>query len=283
MRPQAATRPSPIPTVRAAGDARPGLAARRAAAALLAGVLDRGRSLADQAGRGRPAGALAPAERARAQALAAGDAAAPRADRRAARPASSRAGRRRPALNALRLAVAEMHLDGGAGARGGRRRGAAGAGRAKAARSSPGSSTPWRGGWPTAGRRSGTRRPRRRCRPGWPGRSPRPGAPRRPRRSPRRTGAAAPLDLTLRRPARGRRTGRRRSAPSCCRPAACGCAGRPQVSALPGYAEGAWWVQDAAAALPARLFGAARRAARRSTSAPRRAARRCSSPPPARR
>jgi len=27
------------------------------------------------------------------------------------------------------------------------------------------------------------------------------------------------------------------------------------VSTLPGYAEGAWWVQDAAAALPARLFG----------------------------
>ncbi len=27
------------------------------------------------------------------------------------------------------------------------------------------------------------------------------------------------------------------------------------VSALPGYAEGAWWVQDAAAALPARLLG----------------------------
>jgi 16S rRNA (cytosine967-C5)-methyltransferase len=27
------------------------------------------------------------------------------------------------------------------------------------------------------------------------------------------------------------------------------------VTALPGYAEGAWWVQDAAAALPARLFG----------------------------
>ncbi len=27
------------------------------------------------------------------------------------------------------------------------------------------------------------------------------------------------------------------------------------VSALPGYAEGAWWIQDAAAALPARLFG----------------------------
>ena len=28
-----------------------------------------------------------------------------------------------------------------------------------------------------------------------------------------------------------------------------------RVSALPGYAEGAWWVQDAAAALPVRLFG----------------------------
>jgi 16S rRNA (cytosine967-C5)-methyltransferase len=28
-----------------------------------------------------------------------------------------------------------------------------------------------------------------------------------------------------------------------------------RVSGLPGYAEGAWWVQDAAAALPARLFG----------------------------
>jgi 16S rRNA (cytosine967-C5)-methyltransferase len=27
------------------------------------------------------------------------------------------------------------------------------------------------------------------------------------------------------------------------------------VASLPGYAEGAWWVQDAAAALPARLFG----------------------------
>ncbi len=28
-----------------------------------------------------------------------------------------------------------------------------------------------------------------------------------------------------------------------------------QVSALPGYAQGGWWVQDAAAALPVRLFG----------------------------
>lgn len=29
-----------------------------------------------------------------------------------------------------------------------------------------------------------------------------------------------------------------------------------QVSSLPGYADGAWWVQDAAAAIPARLLGA---------------------------
>ena len=31
-------------------------------------------------------------------------------------------------------------------------------------------------------------------------------------------------------------------------------ADRPQISALPGFAEGAWWAQDAAAALPARLI-----------------------------
>jgi 16S rRNA (cytosine967-C5)-methyltransferase len=31
-----------------------------------------------------------------------------------------------------------------------------------------------------------------------------------------------------------------------------------RISALPGYEEGAWWVQDAAAALPARLFGEVR-------------------------
>ncbi len=31
--------------------------------------------------------------------------------------------------------------------------------------------------------------------------------------------------------------------------------GKGRIEALPGYDEGAWWVQDAAAALPARLFG----------------------------
>ena len=30
---------------------------------------------------------------------------------------------------------------------------------------------------------------------------------------------------------------------------------RPQISALPGFAAGAWWVQDAAAQIPARLLG----------------------------
>ena len=32
-------------------------------------------------------------------------------------------------------------------------------------------------------------------------------------------------------------------------------AGGGAVANLPGYAEGAWWVQDAAAALPVRMFG----------------------------
>ena len=70
---------------------------------------------------------LAPAERARAQALAAATL------RHLGRIDALLGGFLRrpppaPALNALRLATAEMHLDGGAGARGGGRRGAAGAG-----------------------------------------------------------------------------------------------------------------------------------------------------------
>jgi len=62
----------------------------------------------------------------------------------------------------------------------------------------------------------------------------------------------APLDLTL-----------RANASSWCESLAATAlptgtlrrAGGGAVSTLPGYAEGAWWVQDAAAALPARLFG----------------------------
>jgi 16S rRNA (cytosine967-C5)-methyltransferase len=62
----------------------------------------------------------------------------------------------------------------------------------------------------------------------------------------------APLDLTLRENADGwcskleatlLPTGTLRRAPG------------GSIASLPGYAEGVWWVQDAAAALPARLFG----------------------------
>ena len=52
------------------------------------------------------------------------------------------------------------------------------------------------------------------------------------------------------------------------------------IEDLPGYAEGAWWIQDAAAALPARLLGDVR-GRTRSICAQRRAARPRSSPRPA--
>ena len=52
------------------------------------------------------------------------------------------------------------------------------------------------------------------------------------------------------------------------------------IEALPGFAEGAWWVQDAAAALPARLLGDVAASAS-SISAPHPAARPRSSPRPA--
>lgn len=60
--------------------------------------------------------------------------------------------------------------------------------------------------------------------------------------------AGAPIDLTLRKPveiegAKSLPTGSLRLAPGA------------QVSALPGYDDGAFWVQDAAAALPARMLG----------------------------
>ncbi len=66
--------------------------------------------------------------------------------------------------------------------------------------------------------------------------------------------AGAPVDLTLKNPAEAdhwaRALGARILPTGSLR-----LPGRPQVSALPGYAEGAWWVQDAAAAMPARLLG----------------------------
>ena len=63
--------------------------------------------------------------------------------------------------------------------------------------------------------------------------------------------AGARSDGQARSGALGTGAGRARAA----RPARCArwCTGRS--SQLPGYAEGAWWVQDAAAALPARLLG----------------------------
>ncbi len=41
---------------------------------------------------------------------------------------------------------------------------------------------------------------------------------------------------------------------SCCPRALCGSRTHASIQDLPGYAEGAWWVQDAAAALPAQLL-----------------------------
>jgi 16S rRNA (cytosine967-C5)-methyltransferase len=67
--------------------------------------------------------------------------------------------------------------------------------------------------------------------------------------SKRRTRHAAPLDLTPRGDA-SELPGADRLPTGSLR-----IAGAVQVSALPGYAEGAWWVQDAAAALPVRLLG----------------------------
>jgi 16S rRNA (cytosine967-C5)-methyltransferase len=63
-------------------------------------------------------------------------------------------------------------------------------------------------------------------------------------------GAAPPLDLTLRRGAVGVEGGVVMPTGSL-RLAEAG-----QITALPGYAEGFWWVQDAAAALPARVLDA---------------------------
>ncbi|WP_333830649.1 RsmB/NOP family class I SAM-dependent RNA methyltransferase [Pararhodobacter sp.] len=73
--------------------------------------------------------------------------------------------------------------------------------------------------------------------------------------------AGAPLDLTLRPlpdDARAALTGALEAAASVSTlpGGSLRLAGGAQVSALPGYAEGQWWVQDAAAALPALLLAA---------------------------
>jgi len=64
----------------------------------------------------------------------------------------------------------------------------------------------------------------------------------------------APLDLTLKEPDRGAEWAKQlRGAVMATGSLRLSGAGR--VDELPGFAEGAWWVQDAAAALPARLLG----------------------------
>ena len=239
-------------------------------------MLEHGPSLAEQTeAADGPLAALAPAERARAQALAAGTLRhLGRIDARArAVPAASR--RRPPALNALRLAVAELHLDGvpahaavdGAVrlASGGKGRHLAGMVNAVARRVAEGGAALWDaapggGAAGLAGRagRGGL------------------GAGGGRRRSPRRTGAAAPIDLTLRRPeeaeAWAAALGAERLPTGSLR-----LAGRARVSGAArlrrGRLVGAGRGGGAAGAAPRR----ARRASGRSTSAPRRAARRCSS------
>lgn len=64
-----------------------------------------------------------------------------------------------------------------------------------------------------------------------------------------------PLDLTLRDPAEATRWAERLGA-DILPTGSLRLARAPQITAAPGFAEGAWWAQDAAAALPARLLAA---------------------------
>jgi len=231
----------------------PGHAARAAAAALVAGVLEAGRRLSDQAGE-PPLSGLSGAERARAQSLAAG------VLRHLARIDAVLAPhlRKSPpgaAQNALRLATAEMFLDGIPPH-------AAVDGAVRLARAHPKARH-------LAGLVNAVARRVSEAPAAWDG-APEGGLPgwlERPLRAAWGCEAAAaiaaahlrpaPLDLTLRDPeatgvwaaALGAEVlptgGLRRAAGA-------------QVSALPGFAEGAWWVQDAGAALPVRLLGEVR-------------------------
>lgn len=233
--------------------APPGLAARAAAAALVAGVLERGESLAEQtSAEGGILARLAPADRARAQALASG------CLRHLGRIDALLAGfltktPPAPARNALRLAVAEMHLDGvpahaavdGAVrlARGHpKARHLSGLVNAVARRVAQGGPALWQAA-PEAALPDWLAAPLRTAY-GDAGLAAIEAAQRRP----------APVDLSLRAPEDGAdwaaRLGGELLPTGSVRLAA-----RGQISALAGYAEGAWWVQDAAAAVPVRLLG----------------------------
>ena len=228
----------------------PGLAARRGAAGLIAGVLERRETLADLvAAEGGPLARLDPPERARAQALATGvlrhlgriDALLDGFLRKAPPPA---------ARDALRVAVAEIHLDAvppHAAVDGAVRlaqahpkgRHLSGLVNAVARRVAEGGAALWQAA-PEAPLPDWIAAP---VRAAW-------GdavlaAIEAAQRVP------SPVDLTLKGAdlsgieAERLPTGSLRLR------------GRPRISTLPGYEAGAWWVQDAAAALPARLLGPA--------------------------
>lgn len=229
----------------------PGYAARAAAAALVAGVLEGGRSLADQTGDATLA-ELSGSERARAQGLAAGvlrhlgriDAVLAPHLRKPPPPA---------ARHALRLATAEMFLDGvpAHAAVDGAVRLARGHPKARhlaglvnaVARRVAEAPAAWASA-PEAGLPDWLAKP---VRAAW--------GPEAEAAITRAHALPAPLDLTLRDPGEAGRwadaLGAEVLPTGGLRRAAGG-----QVSALPGFAEGAWWVQDAGAALPARLLGA---------------------------
>ncbi len=226
----------------------PGLAARAAAAALLAGVLERRESLADlTAAEDGPLTRLAPADRARARTLATSvlrhlgriDALLGRFLRKAPPPA---------ARDALRIAVVEIHLDGvpaHAAVDGAVRlvlthakgKHVSGLVNAVARRVAEGGAALW-DAVPEAPMPDWIADP---VHAAW-------GADVLAAIEAAHL-APAPIDITLRGDtpeglaADPLPTGSLRLR------------GRPRISALPGFAEGAWWVQDVAAALPARLLG----------------------------
>ena len=226
----------------------PGFSARAAAAALVSGVLDGGRTLADQA---EDLGHLTPSERARAQTLATdmlrhlGRIDAVIAPHLRKLPPA-------PVRHALRLATAEIHLHGVPAH-------AAVDGAVRLARAHP-------KGRHLAGLVNAVARRVSEAPEAW-AEAPEGGLPDwigRPVAAAWGAGAAAsvarahhvapPLDLSLRDPGSAADWAEALGAEilptgSLRRPAGA------QVSTLPGFEAGAWWVQDAGAALPARLLG----------------------------
>ncbi|MBP7242877.1 transcription antitermination factor NusB [Amaricoccus sp.] len=229
----------------------PGHAARAAAATLLAGVLDAGRTLDDQAD---ALASLAPAERARAQRLA-GETLRHLGRIDAVLAPHLRKPPPAPARHALRLAATEMLVDGTPPH-------AAVDGAVRLVRSQ-------RRATHLAGLVNAVARRVAEARDAWEAAPEDPlpnwlagpvgaawgldaaaaiaAAHRRP----------APLDLTLRDPSEAARWAEALAAEILPTGSLRRVAGG-QVSMLPGFAEGAWWVQDAGAALPARLLGSVR-------------------------